>query len=133
MASYKRNRGALNADEIFELESILGSQQSILQKRLAVMLPRGDGDPSGVSFVNSTTEHEGFVLLTSDLSEEQAAIVRKEILKLQLKTTKQIVLLLNLREIDFRYSYFVPTIKKSSMCVHSFPGSPLPNISCPPE
>ena len=45
---------------------------------------------------------QGFILLTADMSEEVNSIVRKEILKLQLKTAKQLIVMLDLKETDFR-------------------------------
>lgn len=104
LATLKKQQGDLNADEIFELNTILDSQQSIIQKKLR-------RKASGNSSIPISDDIPGFVLFTSNLSAEMNSFVRKEVLKLQLRTTKQIILLLELKETDFRTAtkFFLPS------------------------
>ena len=96
IVAFRKRQGSLGKDILEELNDILDSQQSVLMKRLHAHI----GNES-ITNAASDSDKLGVVLLQGEVSESQSDFVNREILKLQLKTTKQIIIMLDLTPTDF--------------------------------
>lgn len=89
IATFRKSKGQLSVETIQELNNILESQQKSIAERLRNLGTNG-------SLSSGDESQLGYVVLHGNLGLDQNEAINNEVIKIQLKTTKQIILLLNL-------------------------------------
>ncbi|TRY77845.1 hypothetical protein TCAL_06808 [Tigriopus californicus] len=89
IASFRKSKGQLSVETIQELNNILANQQRSIVERF-----RNLG--SDEALPSEGQSKLGFVVLHGNLGMDESEAINNEVIKIQLKATKQIILLLNL-------------------------------------